>query len=161
MTIKTKPPNSDRSLAKALGVTHTTIGDWRSKFPGLTPKDYDVTAWQSFMDENGLGGTGNQVSGDREHWLTKQAEYRAKLLEMEEAKERGETISKAELDKRDQRIASAQKAMLYELMTTELPIKSEGKSAVEIRILNRDAADRICQAMQERLGDWAGGDHEE
>lgn len=136
-------------------MTHPTIGDWRKKFPLLVPIGYDLTEWGRFVDENGLAQGGNRVSKDREHWLTQQAEYRAKLLEIEHQKALGEIVMKADLDARDVRIAMAQKTALYEILTTELPVKAEGKSAVEIRALNREAADRVCVVMQERLADWS------
>lgn len=158
--VSSKPITSDRGLARALGVTHPTIADWRAKFNGSVPQDYDLVAWRAFVEENGLA-EGNRVSKDREHWLTQQAEYRAKLLEIEHKKALGEIVMKTDLDARDVKIAVAQKAALYEILTTELPVKSEGKGAVEIRALNREAADRVCVIMQERLTDWATKEDEE
>ncbi len=156
----TKPINSDRSLAAALGVTHPTIGNTRKRFPETCPKGYDVDEWRRFFDENGIG-EGNVVSKDREHWLTQQAEYRAKLLAIEHQKAEGAIVYKSDLDARDVRIAIAQKSALYEILTTELPVKSEGKTAVEIRALNRDAADRVCSVMQQRLAEWSEVENEE
>lgn len=158
--VSPKPISSDRALARALGVTHPTIADWRAKFTNEVPSDYDLDAWRAFVESNGLA-EGNRVSKDREHWLTQQAEYRAKLLEIEHKKAQGEIVLKADLDARDVRIASGQKTLLYELLTTELPIKSEGKTAGEIRALNREAVDRVCALMQERLSDWAVAENEE
>lgn len=133
--------------------------EWR-KLPGA-PAGPELEAWVKFIEDNQLGNVGNRVSEDREHWLTQQAEFRAKLLEIEHKKVLGEIVMKADLDARDVRIASAQKAALYEILTTELPVKSEGKSAVEIRALNREAADRVCVLMQERLGEWATAQDDE
>jgi hypothetical protein len=147
------------ALATALKTTTKSIRAWR-RLPGA-PKGHDIESWNAFIEENGLGEVGNRVSQDREHWLTQQAEYRAKLLEIEHKKALGEIVLKADLDARDVRVAAAQKAALYEILTTELPVKSEGKSAVEIRVLNREAADRVCVIMQERLNDWATATDEE
>lgn len=155
-----KPINSARSLGKALGVTHHTISAWREKFGDLAPKTYDVAEWQRFIEEQGLGGANNRVSGDREFWLTKASEHRAKLLELEEKRKKRETVLKADLDARDMRVATAQKQALYEILTGELPVKCEGKSALEIRVMNREAADRICVVMQERLNEWVESDDE-
>lgn len=157
----TKPISSDRGLARALGVSPTTIADWRDKFPTDHPKAYDVEEWKKFVEEQGLGIAGNRVSEDREHWLTQQAEFKAKLLEIEHKKATGEIVLKADLDARDTRIAMAQKAALYEILTTELPVKSEGKTVVEIRALNREASDRVCVIMQDRLAEWAVKEDEE
>ena len=157
----TKPISSDRGLARAIGVSPTTIADWRDKFPTDHPKGYDVGEWQKFMEEQGLGMAGNRVSEDREHWLTQQAEYKAKLLEIDHKKAVGDIVMKTELDLRDVKIAMAQKSALYDVFTTELPVKSEGKTAAEIRAMNRNACDRVCAIMQERLGEWATKPDEE
>jgi len=141
------------AVAKALEISTVALRTWRA-MPGA-PAEPDIEAWKQFKDENGLGEVGNRVSEDREHWLTQQAEYRAKLLEIEHRKAVGEIVMRADLTARDDRIAMAQKQMLYDVLTTELPVLSEGKSAADIRILNRDAADRVCRVMQEKLNDWA------
>ena len=128
--------------------------------PGA-PDGPDHAAWVKFIEDNQLGNVGNRVSEDREHWLTQQAEFRAKLLEIEHKKAQGEIVMKADLDARDIRIATAQKALLYELLTNELPVKCEGKTAGEIRAMNSVAVDRVCVLMQERLSDWAASPDEE
>jgi hypothetical protein len=148
-----------KAVYEATGFSHTAVREWR-KLPGA-PEGPDPVAWVKFIDDNQLGNAGNRVSADREHWLTEQAQYRAKLLEIEHKRAVGEIVMKVDLDARDARIAGAQKAALYEILTTELPVKSEGKSAGEIRVLNREAADRICVIMQERLSDWATKEDEE
>jgi len=142
-----------KAVYEATGFSHMAFREWR-KLPGA-PNEPDLEAWAKFIEDNQLGNAGNRVSEDREHWLTQQAEFRAKLLEIEHKKATGEIVMKEDLDARDVRIASAQRAALYEILTTELPVKSEGKSAVEIRALNREAADRVCVLMQDRLGEWA------
>ena len=123
------------------------------------PKSNDPNEWDVWLDKHPeVGLAGNRVSEDREHWLTKQAEHRARLLEIERLKADGEVVMKSDLDARDARVALAQRTALYEILTTELPVKSEGKTAVEIRGLNRDAADRVCLIMQQKLNEWARAD---
>lgn len=146
-------------MQEALGFSETAIKTWRG-LPGA-PTEPDKAAWLEFIEANGLGVGGNRVSEDREHWLTQQAEYRAKLLKIEHQKADGEIVMKTDLDKRDQRIASRQKAALYEALTGELPVRAEGKTATEIREMNREAADRICQIMQRGLVEWTEAANEE
>jgi hypothetical protein len=141
------------SLAEATGFSARAFRDWR-KLPGA-PKEPDREKWIAFIEEHQLGVVGNKVSADREHWLTQQAEFRAKLLEIEHKQAEGKIVYKSDLDARDMRIAAAQKTALYDILTGELPVKSEGKSASEIRALNREAADRVCEVMQARLAEWA------
>jgi hypothetical protein len=148
------------SLAEHTGLSTTTLRTLRDGFGApKTPDPDEWDKWLSDHPEHGIGG--NRVSKDREHWLTQQAEYRAKLLAIEHQKAEGAIVYKSDLDARDVRIAIAQKSALYEILTTELPVKSEGKTALEIRALNRDAADRVCAVMQQRLAEWSEVENEE
>ena len=148
---------TQKSLCEHTGFSRPTINKLRRE--NGAPESNDPDEWDIWLDKHPeVGLAGNRVSKDREHWLTEQAEHRARLLQIERQRADGDVVMKADLDARDQRVALAQRTALYEILTNELPVKSEGKTAVEIRALNRDAADRVCLLMQQKLNDWARAD---
>lgn len=156
----TKPKyKSARSLAKALGTHHSNLPIWADKYPEARAFGLDREKWEQLMLEKRLG-EGNVISPDREHSLARAAEYRANLLEIEQQRARGEIVAVSDLEARDRRVALAQRTALFEILTTELPAKSAGKDAGEIRLLNREAANRICAIMQQKLNEWVVS-HEE
>jgi hypothetical protein len=147
------PITSDRALAKALGVTHTTIAVWRQKFAGDVPESRDLAAWKAFVEEQGLGTANNRASKDREHWLTRSAAARARLLEMEEERQRGETIRRADVDAVHLHVATRQRTILIQHLETELAPKLEGLSASAMRPVLRQTVDAICDVMSELAGE--------
>lgn len=149
MAKTTAPISSDRALAKALGVTHASISAWRQKFAGEAPAGHDVAAWKAFIEEQGLGVANNRVSKDREHWLTRGAAARARLLELEEQRLRGETIRRADVDGVHLLIASRARGLLIQHLETELAPKLEGLSAADMRPVLRQTVDAVCDVMGE------------
>lgn len=155
MPSATKPITSDRALARALRISHTAISGWRQKFGALAPRGHDVEEWRGFMLENGLGVAGNRVSKDREHWLTRAAEFRAKLLELEEQRVRGEIITRAEVNRLHLHVATSARSLLLQALETELPVRCDGLSAAAMRPIMRETVDRVIERLAPLVEEFA------
>ena len=141
----TAQPKTWAKLAQILGYSPSAIRNWR-KLSG-SPKTKDVETWLAFVEEQALGVVGNRVGKDREYWLGRQAEFRARLLEIDHRRATGELVPRAEVEEWTLRAAMTAKRVLFNLLENELPTKAEGLTAAEIRVIARDMGDTICDAM--------------
>lgn len=146
---KIKDIKTDASLAAALGITTKTLRSWREKYGDAAPTGRDLASWKAFVEQEGLGGASNRVSRGREHWLTRSAAARARLLELEEERVRGETVKRVDVDRLHLTIASRQRTLLIQHLETELPPKLDGLPAAEMRVHLRATVDAICEVMHD------------
>jgi hypothetical protein len=146
------PKDTWAKLAIRLRVSRTAIHDWR-QLPGA-PQEPDPEKWKEFVQANGLGQAGNQTSGQREELLTIAVEKRNRLLDLQIAREERKSVDRGEVDAMLLNVASLQKTVLYPALERELPAKAEGKTAVEIAVIGREIADRICETLSGAVESW-------
>jgi hypothetical protein len=70
------------------------------------------------------------------------------------AREERKSVDRGEVDAMLLNVASLQKAVLYPALERELPAKAEGKTAVEIAVIGREIADRICETLSGAVESW-------
>lgn len=92
--------------------------------------------------------------GGGEDWGTrlKRAQALTAELKLEQTKKR--LVDVDIIERVHQRVGLRSRAMLVTILEDELPAKSAGRDAAEIRALNREAGDRVCLAMSTGLAQW-------
>lgn len=140
-------------LAQILGVTRQSIFLWR-KLPEA-PDVADPERWKEFVAFAGLGVSGNRVSESREELLKANLEKKNRLLDLQIAKEERTVVDREDINSLLLHIAALAKSILYPALERELPPRAEGRTAVEIGILGREFADRICDQMARDIEVWA------
>lgn len=147
-----KPITSDRALARALGVTHTTIAGWRSRFPEEVPSDYNLEAWQALVAKHDLGESGPKATNA--DLKAEKLKHEVEILRIKIEKEKGRLIETGKVDELLHHIAARQRILLTQLFEVELPPRVEGLPAAQVRPILRAAADQICDEMGPIVERW-------
>lgn len=144
---KPRKPHTIRTLAKKLGCSHASIASWRARFPGVAPAGNDVRRWRKFLRVHGLGGTAaGELAQLRRARITAE-ELRVRKLRRELDIADRQTITIAEVDAMHLQMATTLRAELYNACESVLPVKLEGLTAVQVRVILREFADGLCDRL--------------
>jgi transcriptional regulator with XRE-family HTH domain len=136
-------------VAAALGVTRTTITEWRKMEDA--PKVPDVSAWQIFKEAKQLGSSPTNIPKGREALLEEKLRREIALLDIKVASARREVIPAVEIDELLSEIATQQRAEMIQFAETEAATVAAqaGMEIAEIRPILRGVVDRQCKAMED------------
>lgn len=146
-------PASTSALAKVLGFTSPTIGNWRRQYPDA-PASLDPVAWRAFIATHGLGTRGNFQAASKQVLAERKLLAESRLLELKFRKISREVIAGNDVDSFLLFLASRLKSSLYQTFATELPPKTAGLDVAETRRLNREGCDVLMLSMQSLQDDW-------
>ncbi len=129
-------------LAARFGVSVQAINGWRVR-PGA-PETTNLQEWEAFVKEQGLGLKKESALSESKQEKLK---LEAQLLRAKLAKEQRRVLDREEVSRLFLRIATEQRAILYQFAETEAPPKLDGMTAAQMRPILREFADSICDRM--------------
>ncbi len=140
--------DSNRKLAAAVGVSHTSIGRWRKEFKDA-PKGYDLAEWEEFMNAHYLDSTGERMSPESRELYNEKLRVSIRLLKLKHEVMTGQRVPADSLDRWLFNTATRLRTMLYQFMETEAPPKLDGLNEAQIRIIMREFADLLMSTLQD------------
>lgn len=144
-----KHVNTLLELSNLLGFSVNSLSAWtrlkgapkRSKIKG---KKYNVTAWKLYIENQGLGKTGNKSGLNGKE---REANIRADLLAIRLKEKQNQTYDRKEVDLAwSEKISKASK-LLVKRFVSELPPIQVGLEAVEISEMNESAIMEIMNLL--------------
>ncbi len=129
-------------IASRFNVSIQGLNLWRAK-PGapLTPNPEE---WDAFVAEHSLGSKKESAASAAR---VEQLKLQNEVIRANLAKIQRRVLDREEISRLFLRIATEQRAMLYQFAETELPPKLDGMTSAQMRPILRDAADAICDRM--------------
>jgi Arc/MetJ-type ribon-helix-helix transcriptional regulator len=124
-------------------------------------KDQGCAAWQGsrcyldtleeWIDENGLPEV---PESELDRWNLEIAKERARKLKIQNDIEEGKTVSMDDVVAFLIELGLRTKNRLKKTLEDEAPHQQAGKAADEIRAINKDLVDEICEGMQREMREW-------
>lgn len=132
------------ALAHAVGYSRNTLQSWVRKrgAPKKQKKGYHIPTWEGWIEDEGLGQPDSGTSAKNRKDIAQ-----ALFWESKAKKESEQLIDRQELKDHLIPLIAKVRRLLDSRFLTELPIKQEGLTAIEIREMNSEALDAVYEIL--------------
>ena len=138
-------------IAAALGVSRQSVGRWR-RLPGA-PSAPDLEAWESFVQEQGLGAF--RETPERNELQREKLRREIALLDVKVAQARRQVIDADEVEEIYRTVHAGLKSTLDKwAQKSEIPALRPGADLAEIRASYQEIADNLLDRLASGWKRW-------
>jgi hypothetical protein len=143
---------SVKAAANVLGYSESLIQHFKDQGnPAWRGSRLYLDELEAWIDENGIP---ELQDNEADQWNLKILQERHRKLKIANDIEEGKALNADEVGAFLYELAIRQKNTLKKALEDELPAALAGKPVDEIRAINKQWVDRICDRMQQELREW-------